>query len=68
MIARRSIGQRRSPAASMTLAGQHQDYTAATLKAFKAGTRKSSPEMQTIAYRMSDKEIEAVADYMAGLK
>jgi cytochrome c553 len=48
--------------------GQHQDYTAATLKAFKAGTRKSSPEMQTIAYRMSDKEIEAVADYMAGLK
>ena len=56
------------PAAYPRVGGQHQDYTAATLKAFKAGTRKSSAEMQAIAYRMSDKEIEAVADYMAGLK
>lgn len=56
------------PAMYPRVGGQHQDYTAATLKAFKAGTRKSSAEMQTIAYRMSDKEIEAVADYMAGLK
>ena len=40
----------------------------ATLKAFKADARKTSAEMHAIAYRMSDKEIEAVADYMAGLK
>ncbi len=49
------------------LAGQHQDYTAAQLIAFRAGTRKNSPQMQTIAKRMSDDEIQAVADYIAGL-
>jgi len=56
------------PAAYPRVGGQHQDYTVATLKAFKADARKTSPEMHAIAYRMSDKEIEAVADYMAGLK
>lgn len=56
------------PSAYPRVGGQHQDYTAATLKAFKADSRKTSPEMHAIAYRMSDKEIEAVADYMAGLK
>lgn len=56
------------PALYPRVGGQHQDYTAAQLKAFKAGTRKNSAEMATIAQRMSDKEIEAVADYMAGLK
>ncbi|MYN02827.1 c-type cytochrome [Pseudoduganella sp. DS3] len=56
------------PAAYPRVGGQHQDYTVATLKAFKADTRKTSAEMHAIAYRMSDKEIEAVADYMAGLK
>lgn len=56
------------PSAYPRVGGQHQDYTVATLKAFKADTRKTSAEMHAIAYRMSDKEIEAVADYMAGLK
>jgi len=49
------------------LAGQHQDYTVAQLGLFKAGTRKSV-EMATIAKRMSDEEMKAVADYVAGLK
>jgi cytochrome c553 len=50
------------------LAGQHQDYTAAQLTAFRAGTRKNSDQMNKIASRMSDQEIQAVADYVAGLK
>lgn len=49
------------------LSGQHQDYTVAQLGLFKAGTRKSM-EMATIAQRMSDEEMKAVADYVAGLK
>ncbi|MTV40996.1 c-type cytochrome [Duganella radicis] len=49
------------------VAGQHQDYTVAQLGLFKAGTRKSV-EMSTIAKRMSDEEMKAVADYVAGLK
>lgn len=49
------------------LSGQHQDYTVAQLGLFKAGTRKSV-EMATISKRMSDEEMKAVADYVAGLK
>ncbi|MYM69027.1 c-type cytochrome [Pseudoduganella sp. FT55W] len=49
------------------LSGQHQDYTVAQLGLFKAGTRKSL-EMAAIAKRMSDEEMKAVADYVAGLK
>lgn len=53
------------------IAGQHQDYTVAQLAMFrstKADARKNSVEMHTIAARMSDDEIAAVADYIAGLK
>lgn len=56
------------PAQFPRLAGQHQDYTVAQLTAFRAGGRKNSPQMVTIAKRMSDDEIQAVADYVAGLK
>ncbi|SFM71685.1 c-type cytochrome [Rugamonas rubra] len=50
------------------LAGQHQDYTGAQLTLFRAGGRHNSPQMTTIANRMSDDEIKAVSDYIAGLK
>ena len=50
------------------LAGQHQDYTVAQLGLFKAGGRKNSAQMTTIAARMSDREIKAVSDYIAGLR
>lgn len=56
------------PAQFARLAGQHQDYTVAQLNRFRDGTRKNSPQMLTIAKRMSDEEIKAVADYVAGLK
>lgn len=48
--------------------GQHQDYAAAQLIAFRSAARKNSPQMTAITKRMSDEEINAVADYIAGLK
>lgn len=56
------------PAEYPRLAGQHADYTEAQLVAFRAGQRANSAQMTTIAAKMSDKEIKAVADYMAGLR
>lgn len=56
------------PAQYPRLAGQHAEYTDAQLKAFRAGQRTNSPQMTAIAARMSDKEIAAVADYIAGLR
>jgi cytochrome c553 len=50
------------------LAGQHQDYTVAQLTAFRTGARKNSAPMTALAKRMSDDEMKAVADYIAGLK
>jgi len=56
------------PAQYPRLAGQHQDYTIAQLQAFKTNARNNSPQMGTLAKRMSDDEMKAVADYIAGLK
>jgi cytochrome c553 len=56
------------PAQYPRLAGQHAEYSEAQLVAFRAGTRANGPMMVSIAARMSDKEIKAVADYMAGLR
>jgi cytochrome c553 len=56
------------PAQFARLAGQHQDYTAAQLTNFRTGARNNSAQMTTIAKRLSDDEIKAVSDYVAGLK
>ena len=56
------------PAQFPRLAGQHQDYTVAQLTAFRTGARKNSIQMTTLAKRMSDDDMKAVADYIAGLK
>ena len=50
------------------IGGQHQDYTAAQLTMFRSGARHNNAQMTTIAKRMSDDEIKAVADYVAGMK
>jgi cytochrome c553 len=50
------------------LGGQHADYTEAQMIAFREGTRGNSAQMATIAGRMNDREIKAVADYIAGLR
>ena len=55
------------PAQFARLAGQHPEYTAAQLINFRSGARKNSAQMMAIAKRMSDDEIQAVSDYIAGL-
>ena len=58
------------PAQYPRLSGQFADYTEAQLKAFRAGERANDPAkmMRTIALKMTDPEIKAVADYAAGLR
>ena len=56
--------------------GQYADYTYAQLRAFKNGERGADKAgkdangriMATIANRMTDDPMRAVADYMAGLR
>jgi cytochrome c553 len=50
------------------VAGQHSDYTEAQLVAFRAGARKNSAQMSGVAAKMTDREIKAVSDYIAGLR
>lgn len=50
------------------LSGQHADYVAAQLVAFRDGVRKNSVQMTGVAAKMNDREIRAVADYIAGLR
>ncbi len=56
------------PAQYPRLGGQHADYAEAQLTAFRSGARTNSPQMTAIAAKLSDNEIKAVADYMAGLR
>jgi cytochrome c553 len=58
------------PAQFPRVAGQHAEYTAAQLKAFRAGERKNDPNsmMRMVAGKLSDSEIAAVSEYIAGLR
>ncbi|MGE4241689.1 c-type cytochrome [Ramlibacter sp.] len=56
------------PAQYPRVSGQHADYTASQLVAFRDGARKNSPQMTQIASKLNDREIRAVADYIAGLR
>ena len=56
------------PAQYPRVGGQHAEYTEAQLVAFRGGTRTNSPQMTAVAAKLSDKEIKAVSDYMAGLR
>lgn len=64
-------GQGNAPAAYPHLAGQHADYTAKQLTAFREGERTNDGDgmiMQTIASRLSNKDIKAVSQYIQGLR
>jgi cytochrome c553 len=50
------------------LSGQHADYVAAQLVAFRDGVRKNSLQMNQVAAKLNDREIKAVSDYIAGLR
>ena len=52
------------------LAGQHADYVAKQLKDFRSGERANDGDarvMRSVAARLSNKEIEALASYITGL-
>ncbi len=52
------------------IAGQFPEYIEAQLVAFRSTARANDPNgmMRGVAARMSDKEIKAVAEYVAGLR
>jgi cytochrome c553 len=58
------------PAQFPRLAGQYAEYTENQLKAFRTGSRANDANraMRTIAAKLTDAEIAAVADYAAGLR
>lgn len=51
------------------ISGQHAEYTASTLKAYRSGERGGADAeiMQAIAAKLTDTEIEALANYLSGL-
>ncbi|MFN3578849.1 MAG: c-type cytochrome [Pseudomonas sp.] len=64
-------GQGNDPAGFPRLAGQHAAYTAAQLTKFREGQRENDGEsmvMRTIASRLSNQDIEAVSNYIQGLR
>ena len=69
-------GQGNAPAGFPALAGQHAEYIATPLRAYRKGYEDPSGRtndgdakiMRTTAFGLSDGEIDAVASYIAGLK
>jgi cytochrome c553 len=57
------------PAQYPRLAGQHSAYTLGQLRAFRAGERANdmNAQMRTIASRLNDREMQALAEYVSGL-
>lgn len=58
------------PAQYPRLAGQHAEYTAGQLKAFRTGQRANDAAkmMRGVAAKLNDQEIAAVSEYIAGLR
>ena len=56
------------PAEYPRLGGQHAEYTEGQLRAFRDGTRRNNVAMAHIAARLSEAEMQAVADFVAGLR
>lgn len=56
------------PAQYPRLSGQHAEYTVKQLNAFRDGSRANNVQMTDVAAKLNDREIKAVADYIAGLR
>jgi len=58
------------PAQFPRVAGQFSEYTVVQLQAFRSGERSNDPSkmMSATAAKLSDFEIKAVAEYIAGLR
>ena len=50
------------------ISGQHATYTASTLKAYKNGSRANNKQMMMISSRLTGEQINALAEYLAGLE
>lgn len=50
------------------LSGQHADYVATQLTSFRDGSRTNNLSMSQVAAKLNDREIRALADYVAGLR
>lgn len=52
------------------IAGQYAEYIGEQLKAFRSGARANDPNgmMRGVAAKLTDREIQAVAEYAAGLR
>ena len=69
-------GKGNAPGGFPALAGQHAQYVADQLRAYRKGYEDPAGRtndgdtkiMRTVAFGLSDKEIEAVSSYVAGLK
>ncbi|MEO8385055.1 MAG: c-type cytochrome [Betaproteobacteria bacterium] len=55
------------PAIYPRLAGQWQEYTLGSLKGFASGERKNT-QMQAISSRLREKDMLALAEYIAGMR
>lgn len=63
-------GKGNSMAGFPALSGQHADYIATQLRAFREGERTNdgdSKMMRSVAFRLTNKEIDAVSSYISGL-
>ncbi len=63
-------GQGNAPAGFPRLSGQHPEYIEKQLLAFRAGDRTNDGDqmtMRSVTEKMSDAEIKALANYIAGL-
>ena len=58
------------PAQYPRIGGQFAEYTEVQLKSFRDGVRANDPNkmMRMVALKMTDVEIKAVSDYIAGLR
>ena len=50
------------------VAGQYADYTLAALKAYAAGVERTNAMMTGVAAKLSEADMKAVSEYMAGLR
>lgn len=62
-------GDGNAPAGYPALGGQHAEYIASQMRAFRAGERDNDQfsMMRTVSERLTDAEIEALSSYISGL-
>lgn len=63
----KGMGKSKNVSTFPVIGGQHRDYLVKQLKEFRDGARANDPAgmMSAVAKKLTDKEIEAVAEYLA---